>query len=57
MIRVRNIFHMLAYAFSALTEQGYRSVATEDFDNLSCAPRSSSEACQRNSNEASARST
>jgi len=32
-IRVRNIFHMLAYAFSALTEQGYRSVATEDFDN------------------------
>ena len=33
MIRVRNIFHMLAYAFSALTEQGYRAVATEDFDN------------------------
>jgi len=32
-IRVRNIFHMLAYAFSALTEQGYRAVATEDFDN------------------------
>ena len=33
MIRVRNLFHMLAYAFSVLTEQGYRSVATEDFDN------------------------
>ena len=33
MIRVRNVFHMLAYAFSALREQGYRSVATEDFDN------------------------
>ena len=33
MIRVRNLFHMLAYAFSALAEQGYRSVATEDFDN------------------------
>ena len=33
MIRVRNIFHMLAYAFSALTEQGYRAVAMEDFDN------------------------
>ena len=33
MFRVRNVFHMLAYAFSALTEQGYRSVATEDFDN------------------------
>ena len=33
MIRVRNLFHMLAYAFSALTEQGYRAVAMEDFDN------------------------
>ena len=33
MIRVRNVFHMLAYAFSALREQGYRAVATEDFDN------------------------
>ena len=32
-IRVRNVFHMLAYAFSALTEQGYRAVATEDFEN------------------------
>ena len=32
-IRVRNLFHMLAYAFSALTEQGYRALATEDFDN------------------------
>ena len=33
MIRVRNVFHMLAYAFLALREQGYRAVATEDFDN------------------------
>lgn len=33
MIRVRNLFHMLAYAFSALREQGYRAVAMEDFDN------------------------
>ena len=33
MIRVRNVFHMLAYAFSALREQGYRAVATEDFEN------------------------
>ena len=33
MIRVPNVFHMLAYAFSALTEQGYRAVATEDFEN------------------------
>ena len=32
-IRIRNLFHMLAYAFSALREQGYRAVATEDFDN------------------------
>ena len=32
-IRIRNVFHMLAYAFSALTEQGYRAVATEDFEN------------------------
>ena len=34
MIRVRNLFHMLAYAFSVLTEQGYRTVATEDFENV-----------------------
>ena len=33
MIRVRNLFHMLAYVFSGLPEQGYRAVATEDFDN------------------------
>lgn len=33
MIRVRNLYHMLAYAFSALSEQGYRAVAAEDFDN------------------------
>ena len=33
MIRIRNLFHMLAYAFSALREQGYRAVATEDFEN------------------------
>ena len=34
MIRVQNIYHMLAYAFSVLTERGYRDVATEDFDNV-----------------------
>ena len=33
MIRIRNLYHMLAYAFSVLTERGYRTVATEDFDN------------------------
>lgn len=33
MIRVQNIYHMLAYAFQVLREQGYRDVATEDFAN------------------------
>ena len=34
MIRVQNIYHMLAYAFQVLNEQGYRDVALEeDFEN------------------------
>ena len=33
MIRIQNIYHMLAYAFQVLREQGYRDVATEEFDN------------------------
>lgn len=33
MILVQNIYHMLAYAFSVLTERGWRDVAAEDFDN------------------------
>ena len=33
MIRVQNIYYMLAYAFQALREQGYRSLATEEFAN------------------------
>lgn len=34
MIRVQNIYHMLAYAFQVLNEQGYRGVALEeDFEN------------------------
>ncbi len=33
MIRVQNIYHMLAYAFQVLREQGYRDVATEEFPN------------------------
>jgi len=33
MIRVQNIYYMLAYAFQVLHEQGYKSVATEDFQN------------------------
>ena len=33
MIRVQNIYHMLAYAFQVLREQGYEDVAAEEFDN------------------------
>lgn len=33
MIRIQNIYHMLAYAFQVLREQGYAKVATEEFDN------------------------
>lgn len=33
MIRVQNIYHMLAYAFQVLREQGYVDVSTEDFEN------------------------
>lgn len=33
MIRIQNIYYMLAYAFQVLNEQGYKSVAAEDFEN------------------------
>lgn len=33
MIRIQNIYHMLAYAFQVLREQGYRDVAAEEFPN------------------------
>ena len=33
MIRVQNIYYMLAYAFRVLHEQGYKDVATEEFAN------------------------
>lgn len=33
MIRIQNIYYMLAYAFQVLHEQGYKDVATEDFGN------------------------
>ena len=33
MIRIQNIYYMLAYAFQVLKEQGYASVATEEFEN------------------------
>ena len=34
MIPVQNIYYMLAYAFQVLNENGYRDVATEEFDNV-----------------------
>lgn len=34
MIRIQNIYYMLSYAFQVLNEQGYRNVATEEFNNV-----------------------
>ena len=34
MIQIQNIYYMLAYAFQVLNEQGYKSVATEEFSNV-----------------------
>ena len=34
MIPIQNIYYMLAYAFQVLREQGYRSIATEEFHNV-----------------------
>ena len=33
MIRIQNIYHMLAYAFQTLRGQGYRDIAAEEFGN------------------------
>lgn len=33
MIRLQNIYHMLAYAFQTLQRQDYRDIAAEEFDN------------------------
>lgn len=33
MIRIQNVYYMLAYAFQVLNEQGYKNIATEEFDN------------------------
>lgn len=33
MIPIQNIYHMLAYAFQILNEQGYKDIATEPFEN------------------------
>lgn len=35
MIKVQNIYHMLAYAFQVLREDRYAKLATEDFENVS----------------------
>lgn len=32
-IPIKNIYHMLAYAFQILQKQGYRTLAAEAFDN------------------------
>ena len=34
MIPVQNIYYMLAYAFQVLNENGYKNIATEQFDNV-----------------------
>lgn len=33
-IRIKNIYYMLSYAYQALAEDAYMSLATEDFDNI-----------------------
>lgn len=34
MICIKNIYYMLSYAFQVLNEQGYKQVATEEFENV-----------------------
>ena len=34
MIPIQNIYYMLSYAFQVLNEQGYKSIETEQFDNV-----------------------
>ncbi len=34
MILIQNIYYMLSYAFQVLNEDGYRNMATEEFDNV-----------------------
>jgi len=34
MIKIKNIYYMLAYAFSVLNEEGYKKVGVEEFDNI-----------------------
>ena len=34
MIPIRNIYYMLSYAFQVLSEQGYKNIETEQFENV-----------------------
>lgn len=34
MIRIQNVYYMLSYAFQVLNKQGYKQVATEEFENV-----------------------
>ena len=34
MIPIQNIYYMLSYAFQILNEQGYKNIATEQFNNV-----------------------
>ncbi|HEL0590400.1 5-methylcytosine-specific restriction endonuclease system specificity protein McrC [Streptococcus equi subsp. zooepidemicus] len=34
MIKIQNVYYMMAYAFQTLNEQGYKDVATEQFNNV-----------------------
>ena len=34
MIPIQNIYYMLSYAFHVLNEQGYKNIATEQFNNV-----------------------
>lgn len=34
MIPIQNVYYMLSYAFQVLNEEGYRNMATEEFDNV-----------------------
>ena len=34
MIPIQNVYYMLSYAFRVLNEQGYKSIATEEFHNV-----------------------
>jgi 5-methylcytosine-specific restriction enzyme subunit McrC len=34
MIKIQNIYYMLAYAFRVLNEDGYANIATEEFEHI-----------------------